>query len=435
MPPRPIPLAALLAVLVVALGACGREEGPGEIFSPDLGIEGTEENAALELGFPTFATKNTTRVGGSDPIANAAAVARASFPGDQQRPAAVALVDVDDWRAAVAASVLMGTDIQAPVLFTDGDDIPAATRRALEVLEPSGAKEAGGAQVIRIGDVPTPSGYETTEVRGRNPAALARAIDALAIAAAGSPSDAVVIASAEQAPFTVPAAGWAAKSGNPVLYVNGNEVPRETREALRSHQQPRIYVLGPSKLISPKVTKALRELGKVTRVGARDPITNATEFARFSDGRFGWGVVDPGHGVVLINENNPADAVAAAPLSTSGKYGPLLLVDDADQLPAPVREFLLDIQPGFDKDPVRGVYNHGWIIGDEEALTPTVQAQVDALLEIVPVNPKPPPEEEEEPKPRPRKKKPEKNDGDNGSPSTTVPAPKPLPLPTPTTPR
>ena len=433
MPRHLIPLAALLAVLAVALGACGREEAPGEIFSPDLGIEGTEENAALELGFPTFATKNTTRVGGADPIANAAAVARASFPGDQERPAAVALVDVDNWRAAVAASALMGTDLQAPVLFTDGDDIPAATRRALEELEPSGAKQAGGAQVILIGEVPTPSGYETTEVRGSNPAALARAIDALAIAAQGSPSDTVVIASAEQAPFAVPAAGWAAKSGDPVLYVTGDEVPRETREALRSHQQPRIYILGPSKVISPKVSRVLRKLGTVTRVGGQDPISNAVEFARFNDGQFGWGVVDPGHAVVLINANNPADAAAAAPLSTSGKYGPLVLVEDAEQLPAPVREFLLDIQPGFDKDPVRGVYNHGWIIGDEKALTPTVQAQVDALLEIVPVNPKPPPEEEE-PRPRPQKK-PTKKDGDKGSPPTTAPAPKPLPLPTPTTPQ
>jgi putative cell wall-binding protein len=439
MPRRAIPLAALLAVLMLALAACGRDDDPGEIFSPDLGVEGTEENAALELGFPTFATKNTTRVGGADPIANAAAVARASFPGDQQRPAAVALVDVDDWRASIAASSLMGTDLRAPVLFTDGDDIPAATQRALEELEPSGAQEAGGAQVILVGDVPTPSGYETTEVRGDNYAALARAIDALGIAAAGSPSDNVIIATAEQAPFAMPAAGWAAKSGDPVLYVNDDGVPDATREALRSHQQPRIYVLGPSRLISPDVTKTLRELGTVTRVGGQDPISNAVEFARFNDGRFGWGIVDPGHGVVLLNGNNAADAAAAAPLSTSGKYGPLLLVDDAGELPAPVREFLLDIQPGFDEDPVRGVYNHAWIIGDEDALTPTIQAQVDALLEIVPVNATPPPaEEEEEPEPEPEpeeEEEPDDEDSDEDAPNPTDPAPEPLPIPTPTTPQ
>lgn len=440
MPGRITSIAALL-VLAMALGACGTGDSQGELLSPDLGVEGSEEDAALELGFPAFATKNTTRVGGSDPIANAAAVARASFPGEQQRPRAVALVDVNDWQASVAATALIGTKLRAPVLFADGDDIPAATRGALEELDPSGAQEAAGAQVILVGDVPTPSGYETTKVRGDNPAALARAIDALAIASEGSPSDSVIIATGEQAAFAMPAAGWAAKSGDPVLYVTGDEVPRETRQALRSHQQPRIYVLGPSKLISPDVTKALRKLGTVTRLGGQNPLSNAVEFARFSDGRFGWGVVDPGHGVVVLDANAPASAAAAAPLSTAGKYGPLLLVDQPDELPGPVREFLLDIQPGFDEDPVRGVYNHAWIIGDEEAVSGNLQAQIDALLEIVPVNPKPSvkseepdPEPDEEPEKEPEPKEQPRGDTSRDDANPSRPAPKPLPLPTPTTP-
>jgi hypothetical protein len=32
---------------------------------------------------------------------------------------------------------------------------------------------------------------------------------------------------------------------------------------------------------------------------------------------------------------------------------------------------------------VRGVYNHGWIIGDEAAMPVAVQSRVDALLQIV----------------------------------------------------
>ena len=35
--------------------------------------------------------------------------------------------------------------------------------------------------------------------------------------------------------------------------------------------------------------------------------------------------------------------------------------------------------------PVRGVYNHGWIIGDESAISAAVQARIDTLLEIQPV--------------------------------------------------
>ncbi|MGH2951873.1 MAG: hypothetical protein ACRDKX_07515, partial [Solirubrobacterales bacterium] len=48
-----------------------------------------------DLGFPTFATKNTTRVGGPDPVADAAGVALAVDPstGGIAGPDAVTLVD------------------------------------------------------------------------------------------------------------------------------------------------------------------------------------------------------------------------------------------------------------------------------------------------------------------------------------------------------
>jgi hypothetical protein len=60
----------------------------------------------------------------------------------------------------------------------------------------------------------------------------------------------------------------------------------------------------------------------------------------------------------------------------------LLLLDARDRLPQALTDYLLDIQPGYTSDPVRGVYNHGWIIGDERAVATALQASVDALLEI-----------------------------------------------------
>ena len=129
---------------------------------------------------------------------------------------------------------------------------------------------------------------------------------------------------------------------------------------------------------------ALGKLGKVKRIAGTDPVTNAITFARYQDGAFGWYVVDPGHGLVFANARRPQDAAAAAPLSASGTYGPLLLLTDAGVLPEPLQNYLLDIQPGYDQqtDPVRAVYNHGWVIGDESALAAAVQARIDTLLEI-----------------------------------------------------
>jgi len=33
---------------------------------------------------------------------------------------------------------------------------------------------------------------------------------------------------------------------------------------------------------------------------------------------------------------------------------------------------------------VRGAYNHGWLIGDEQAISAITQAEIDSMLEIVP---------------------------------------------------
>lgn len=396
------PLAAGLVAAALLAAGCGKDTGDRRsLEKPSIGIKGTEKEAATDLGFPGFATKNTTRVGGADSDANAAAVARAVYPArtTATRPAAVTLADGSDWRVALAASALMAPPVRAPLLLSDGDDAPAVTVEALQELAPRGSKAAGGAQVIRVGDVFRPARLKTTDISGKNPFELARALDAFGAAARGSASKAIVVVSADAPAFAMPAAAWSAKSGDPILFVRRNVIPPETRAALRAHDKPRIYVLGPSKVIAPKVTRDLRKLGRVTRIGGRDPVSNAVAFARFRDGEFGWGIVDPGHGLVFASAGRPTDAAAAAPLSASGTYGPLLLVPDAGSLPAALEQFLLDVQPGYDRDPVRGVYNHGWLVGDAKAIDIDVQSQIDALLEISPVNATPEPATTQAPKP------------------------------------
>jgi hypothetical protein len=188
----------------------------------------------------------------------------------------------------------------------------------------------------------------------------------------------------------MPAAAWAAKSGDPILFTRRDALPADTRAALSAHAQPRIYVLGPPAVVSAGVVTALRSLGTVTRVAGPDPVSNAIAFARFTDGRFGWGVVDPGHGLVLARASaDPAVAGAVAPLSASGTYGPLLLLGSGARLDDALGRYLLDIQPGYTSDPTRGVYNRAWVVGDAKTVTPALQAQIDRLLEIVPVSANP----------------------------------------------
>jgi putative cell wall-binding protein len=384
---RPV---AVLACLLAAFAAtaCGRagqsKTSTGSSDKPGLGVKGTAPEAVTDLGFPARATKNTTRIPGADPIADAAGVARAVFPATmpENRPGAVALIDARDWHAGVAGAVLASTPVRAAILLSNGPQLPDATRDALAALRPLGAKAAGGAQVVRVGDVARPPGVRTTDIAGRDPFALARALDAFQTAARGKSSDRVIVVSAEDPAFAMPAAAWAAKAGDPVLFVHRTSVPQETKAALLAHGQPRIYILGPPSTVSAGVATELKKLGTVKRLGAANPIDNAIAFARYSDPTFGWGVIDPGHGLVFARADRPLDAAAASPLSVSGSYGPLLLLASPIGLDGAVGQYLLDIQPGYTRDPVRGVYNHGWIVGDERAISVATQARIDSLLEI-----------------------------------------------------
>lgn len=385
-PAAPHALALLSVVAALAATACGAGK-PRGLEAPKLGARGTAPQASQQLGFPGFATKNTTRVGGADAVADAAAVARAVYPGGapNTQPPAVALVDGGSWQAALAAATLMSAPLRAPILLSDGDGLPKATADALAALAPTGSSDLGGSQVIRIGGAPAPADLHATAVNGGDPFTIAASIDRLVSAVAGKPSGAVTIVSADDPAYAMPAAGYAAKSGDPILFVHRDTIPGVTFAALQSHGKARIYVLGPPSVISTHVEQTLKTLGTVTRISGADPVTNAIAYARFGDGTYGWGVVDPGHGLVVANAARPLDAAVAAPLSASGTYGPLLLVGDAATLPVSLGSYLLDIQPGYQRDPVRGVYNHGWLIGDESAISLPVQSRIDSLLEISPV--------------------------------------------------
>ena len=121
----------------------------------------------------------------------------------------------------------------------------------------------------------------------------------------------------------MPAAAWAARSGDPVLFVNKDSVPKPTIDALAAGRGRDVYALGPPSAISDK---ALTNAGKSPRrtwcgSGTTDPVANAIDFARYSNGSFGWNINDPGHGFVIASDTDPMDAAAAAPLSASGDLG------------------------------------------------------------------------------------------------------------------
>ncbi len=99
------------------------------------------------------------------------------------------LVDKDDWQAGVTAAALTARPIGAPILISDGGDLPPVSADTLKRLKPKGSDLSKDAQVIRIGDKPArPDGFKTAVIEGKDPYERAAAIDRFFSAAKGKPS-------------------------------------------------------------------------------------------------------------------------------------------------------------------------------------------------------------------------------------------------------
>lgn len=382
-------LAIVFIVAAIVFGTGGEDSGSSETPAPapapteSKPAESAPDQTAEALGYPGFATNNTTRIGGSDPTANAAGAALAVFPSTtpEQRPAAVTIVGEEDWAGAIAAAVLMAEPVRAPILFSGAEEMPEVSEEALEALEPQGSADTGEASLFAVGTVAYPG--QAAPVDSGDPAATAAQIFNLRERLADAPPQHIVVASGTNPDFAMPAAAWAARSGDPILYAEGKKLPQPTAAVLKAHPKVPVYVLGPSSVVSSDVVREIAKISKrVKRVSGEDPIANALAFARYRDGSFGWNINDPGHGFVLTRSDSPADAAAAAPLSASGTWGPLLLTDDAAALPPAVRSYLLDVKPGYTTDPTRAFYNHVWVIGDANAIGLEQQAEVNELAEL-----------------------------------------------------
>jgi hypothetical protein len=336
--------------------------------------------------YPELATRNTTRAWGTDSASVAASVARATYPtaGGYGAAAATTIVPAESWQLSLAATPLTADPIGAPILL-GSDEVFESTASALDALKPTGLESAGGTQAFVVGDLAVPEGLKTTVIEGADPADVANQIDLERAKITGVEDPAhLLVVSSENAGLSLPASAWAARSGDPILFADGDDVPAGTMKVIKRHPDTPVFVLGPESVVS---NKALEKLGNATRIGSEGVVENSIEFARFTSGDFGWNINDPGHGFAIANVARPLDPPAAAALaSTGGSPGPLLLTDDAKTIPPALQSFLSDTQPGFQDDPTRAVFNHVWIIGDAAAISVPFQAQVDQLTELAPVS-------------------------------------------------
>ena len=397
--PRALPVFLLVGALVPSalLVGCGGDDPAPATSSPSPTTpttDGAATSASTQLPSPKLFSKNTVRIDAVDPASVAASTALAMYPSTARnlRPSAVAIAGADDWRSILLAAPFAAKPLGFPLLLADGRNLPPVSQAALRQLQPAGSKVMNSAQVLRIGTAARPEGMRYRYVTATTPAGLAKAVDRqLTKTRGGKPSSRILIVNSEDAASAAPAAAWAARSGDPILFTGAGTLPADTKEAIAEHENPRVYVLGSSDVVSSFVIRSLKDIPgtSVYRIQPPNddggPADLAIEFARYSDRDFGWNYRDPGHSFVFAPTKDPSSAMAAAALSSGGSYPALLYVDEPNHVSPALRSYLLDVQPGYNAQvsETQTFQNRGWIVGPTPAIELATQARIDSLLDIV----------------------------------------------------
>ncbi len=375
-------------------GKTTKEENASESSNEQFRQQPQNENKQAINNLVIGSTKNITRIGSdSDKLIDTSIhVSQTIWPAThaENRPGTILLVAEDSWQIAMASANLIHHPNNGPILFIEENRIPNKTLEEIERLQPKGNEN--GTKIMVIGDVSQNvrsklENYPTDHIKSDDPATFAANIDEKYANLTGAFPENVIIASSEEKGklYSLPAVNWIAHMPEPVLYVEQNDIPKQTVEALKKRKKDalNIYILGPKSVVSNDVENDLKKLGNVTRIEGKNVVENAINFAAFKDKKtdFGWGFDEPGHGVSFISTSTPDLAIASAPLSHLGKHAPLIWLEDGVPNQA-IYDFLAMIRPTFTANPQNGPYNHGFITGSFDAISFMNQGKLDEKLEI-----------------------------------------------------
>ena len=254
-------------------------------------------------------------------------------------------------------------------------------------MHPSGAAALGGAQVIRVGSSASAPGGLRSFTLPPCPAAAAAAVEALLVRARGSEPHEVIVV-----PTFAPYAQLAPWPGSPPRPEPRScsrprrGVPRATADVLEHLGHPSIYVIGEGQLHHPRAGTAPSAKSRRSTAPPRSaaktvprPATRSRSPASPTAASAG-GSKNPAT-VSFANAARPLDAPGRGTAVGERHTGRCCCSKPAPD-PGPLAAYLADIQPAYTSapafQPVHGVYNHGWLIGDEHMITPVIQAEIDA---------------------------------------------------------
>lgn len=352
----------------------------------------TTFNSQASEGLLTLNTKNVTRLISDRAVDTSIMVAQMIWPAThkENQPGTVILAPVENWQLTMASANLIHHPNNGPILFTQQGQLTQQVINEINRLNPNG--NVDGTQILVMGEYSESmksqlADYKVDQIASTQPAVFAAFVDeAYANVSDGEyPQSVIVVALEDESQlYSLPAVNWIAHMPEPVLFVAKDEIPEATSQALAKRKDAHVYIVGPESVISVEVEQELKNYGKVTRISGKTPTENSIAFAQFKDKKtgFGWGLTEPGHGVSFISTKTPELALGAAPFSHLGKHAPVLFLEDGEVNGA-MYEFLATIKPTFKKEPSKGPYNHGFLIGSEATISYQTQGILDDKLEIV----------------------------------------------------
>ncbi len=390
-------LTAILGFILMT--SCGKSEGPP--MKTDVPLQ-------EEANFTAY----TTRLPGGDPETVSLLVTNAVYAATREDNAvgAIILTPMDEAIAFTAMHRITHMPVNAPLLFLGKDGkISDRTFQEMKRLKPDGVMQDQRKQVYAI-NIPESEinrikdelKYNVRTFYETDPVKLAELLDRWQAAMKADHPDEVVISAVDHPDgikHGMGAMGWNAHMGRGFAWVYTDSIPQATREILKrryGRHGSYMYLTGDSNVISDKVAQELGEYGLVRRIAGDNVFSSNTVNAGYKDfGRnfgwawgwkprnFGWGLAQAGHNYIFANADNVLATIPAAVLGHMGKHGPILLVEP-EELPQAVKDYLQMVKP-YPASPQETILNFGWIIGDNDQISRSVQLEIDRHLAPFPL--------------------------------------------------
>lgn len=250
------------------------------------------------------------RLAGADRYATSAAISRKGWESADT----VVIARGDNFPDGLAGGPL-AYKLNAPLLITQKDSIPAAVAEEIDRLKPQKAYILGGPDVVSDSAKQTleNKGITVERVYGADRAATAAEIAKII----GAPSGKAIIATGLNFPDALAVSPAAAINNQPILFVYGSVMPPATLEALNDLNIKQVDIIGGPDVVSDSIVNKLKDMGiTVKRIYGSNRELTALEIAK----TYG----DVANGVFLATGRNFADALSAAPLAAKERQ-PLLL--------------------------------------------------------------------------------------------------------------